>query len=506
MHYFLGIDIGTTHTKAALVTEDGTSFFGAKKGYGLLRPQPGFEEQDVTVILEAVTEVISQALHALPGNGKLAAIGFSAAMHSLLAVDEKGRPLCPGMTWADTRSSREAEELQRHPDAEQVYNHTGIPFHPMSPLCKIVWLRKHRPEIFNQAARFISIKEYVLWQLCGSYFIDYSLAAATGLFDIRQNRWDAQALQMAGISEDRLSEPVPPLYQHKGLTPYYSQLFKLKDIILVAGASDGCLANYGSGAANHGEMALTIGTSGAVRMTVRFPDALSIPLPGSERLFTYPLAGDLYVQGGAINNGGIILQWLARLFLSGDIKEEQRYDTLLSMAQQAPPGANGLIFLPYLLGERAPVWDADAKGVLLGLSMNHGREHIARAALEGICFSLYQLITRLEKIYGPVPEIYASGGFTRSAFWVQLLADLTGKRIKINDTADASAMGAAFLAMYATGFLKDLSAIKPFIQVSKEYEPGAESSALYARLFSIFVSLYPKLEHDFAALSRPQEN
>jgi gluconokinase len=225
-------------------------------------------------------------------------------------------------------------------------------------------------------------------------------------------------------------------------------------------------------------------------------------LEDNEQLFTYPLADDLYVKGGAINNGGIVLKWLSELFLPGQGSEKNNYEVLLSAAESSAAGANGLLFLPYLLGERAPVWDPEAKGVLFGLSIKHRRQDIVRAALEGICFTLYQIVRKLEKVYGTVNEIYVSGGFIRSSFWVQLIADISGKKLRITEAADASAIGAAYLGMYATGFLKRLSEIKKFTRFGKIYEPVLKVHKEYDSLFQLFDSLYPKLKDDFAAVSR----
>lgn len=502
MRYFLGIDIGTTHTKAVASTEDGKTFFESKRGYELLQPQPGYEEQDVQVILDAVIAVTKETFEHIPANDTVNGIGFSAAMHSILPVDKDGKPLYNAITWADTRSKKEAWQISQHPLGKEVYLNTGIPIHPMSPLCKIVWFREQRPDLFARAYKFISIKEYIFFSLFGKYIVDHSIASATGLFNISEKQWDRKALEIAGIDESKLSTPVTTIHSAYELLPHYQRLFGTKKPIpFVAGASDGCLANLGSGAILHGDTALTIGTSGAVRMTVREPIRSK-----SDNLFTYVLADDIYVRGGAINNGGIVLKWLTELFLWKDDKKESNYDELLSLASKVDPGSEGLLFLPYLLGERAPVWDADARGVLTGLTMKHKKEHMIRAALEGISFTLYQIIKELESSYGPVKEIYASGGFVKSSFWVQLIADITGKKIKVADMPDASAMGAAYLAMYATGFLKDLEEVKRFVPVSKVYEPSAPVHQIYSERFNIFHLLYPKHKDDFAALSRLQEN
>ncbi|MEI9944871.1 MAG: gluconokinase [Chitinophagaceae bacterium] len=497
MNYFLGVDIGTTHTKAVVTTIAGTTFFEAKRSYGIIRPQPGHEEQDADEILDAVTAVIKEAIAQIPSSDKVAAVGFSAAMHSLLPVDQAGKPLHHAIIWADTRSKNEAEEISRDKCAAVIINHTGIPLHPMSPLCKILWFKNNLPDTFSKAHKFISIKEYVFFHFFGKYITDHSIASATGYFNIREKKWDKTALNVIGLCEERLSQPVATVHAEKELTPSYAELLGIKENIpFIIGASDGCLANLGSGAVNHGETALTVGTSGAVRMTVQRP-----PSQNDGHLFTYPLADNLFVRGGAINNGGVILKWLIDLFLSTEKKSAENYAQLIEIAQQVPPGANGLIFLPYLLGERAPIWDADAKGVLFGLTMQHRKEHIVRAALEGICFTLYNIIKELEKEYGEVKEIYVNGGFVQSPFWIQMLADISGKKLCVTDVADASSIGAAYLAMYATGYVKDLSEVKQFTHITTTYEADESLTTIYQEKFKLFVSLYPKLKDSFTALS-----
>lgn len=498
MSYFLGIDIGTTHTKAVIITKEGKLLFEAKEGYELLRPQPGYEEQDVHVIMNAVNTVINKAYAALDNRNSIVAASFSAAMHSILPVDADGNPLYNAITWADTRSKQEANEISCRLDADTLYANTRIPIHPMSPLCKIAWFRNNRPDMFAETVKFVSIKEYVFHQLFGKYIVDYSIAAATGLFNLRTKNWDPLALQIAGIDADRLSLPVSTMHAETGAIAFAGNRYPIS---FIAGASDGCLANLGSGAVSHGDTALTIGTSGAVRMTVNESKITK----NNERLFIYPLADDIVVSGGAINNGGIVLKWLAELFEVADDPSRTSYEAVLAMAEQAEPGADSLLFLPYLLGERAPVWDADAKGVFVGLTMKHKKQQIIRSAIEGICFTLHQLINKLESAYGPVREINVSGGFVRSPFWVQLIADITGKKLKATELADASAMGAAYLAMYANGCLKQLADAKQFIPVSKVFEPVSSNHKVYAELFRLFESLYPKLKDDFAALSRLQK-
>lgn len=496
MNYFVGIDIGTTHTKAIVITTDGVVFYETKQTYDIVRPQPGYEEQDVSVIFNSVVSVLEKAFKSIPDKRQIAAVGFSAAMHSLLPVDENGHPLHNAIIWSDIRSKKEAEEISRSKHAAAILNNTGIPFHPMSPLCKIAWFKNQHPEIFSKAQKFVSIKEYVFYHFFGKYIVDHSIAFATGLFNIYEKKWDKTTLRVIGLKEEKLSLPIPTTHTEYKLTGRYAQQFGIKGKMpFVIGASDGCLANLGSGAVNNGDTVLTIGTSGAVRMTIdKFPSS------NDHHLFTYPIADGLYVRGGAINNGGIILKWLTDLFSPGEKQSAGSYEKILSDARQVEAGANGLIFLPYLLGERAPIWDADAKGVLIGLTMQHKKEHIVRAALEGICFTLLHIIKELESKNGTIDEILVTGGFVQSSFWIQLLSDITGKKLNVTEMSDASATGAACLAMHATGYLNDFSQVKQFASINKSYEPTSALTKFYRERFELFVSLYPKLKNSFTSL------
>ena len=349
MQYILGIDIGTTHCKAVVMAADGTLLHQAKAGYSTMQSLAGQSEQDAEIVFGSVLEVLQQSVVALRAH-KLGAVCFSAAMHSVLAVDQSGGPLTNAFTWADTRSNAYALQLRQHADAQELYARTGTPIHPMSPLCKLVWMQKTMPGVFAGASKFISIKEYVFHKLTGKYLVDFSIASATGLFDIHQQKWDALALELAGITNEQLSTPVPISHTETNIQQSYLQLSGISPgIPFIIGGSDGCLANIGSGAILPGEAALTIGTSGAIRLTADKPRADT-----QQRLFNYILTDRLYITGGAISNGGAALQWFAENFLQHPFTGAADIDWFVQLAHRAPPGAGGLIFLPYLSGERAP--------------------------------------------------------------------------------------------------------------------------------------------------------
>jgi gluconokinase len=475
MKYVIGIDIGTTNTKAIAFTTDGKLLTSAGESYPVFTDADGRHELDPDQLMGAVLATFGQVLET--AGGAPTGIGFSCAFHSLLGVDGQGKPLTRAMTWADLRPSAAAKALKASEAARRIYQHTGTPVHAMSPLCKLIWLRESQPDLFLRVTRFIGIKEYIWWRLFGKYQVDHSIASATGLFDIRKREWYSESLALAGIDAGRLSEPVP-----------CTHIESVDGLPYVIGGGDGCLANLGSGAVRPGETALTIGTSGAIRMTAAAPED-----DREGRIFNYILSADRYACGGATNNGGNVLKWLfEKVFEIGE--SEEKWQRRVNEADEVPPGCEGLIFLPYLQGERAPVWDADARGVFFGVRSVHDHRHFTRACLEGISYSLCQIGASLEETIGPIPHIYASGGFTRSDIWLQMIADIFLKRVYLTGAADASAIGAAIMGFLGLGLIEHLDAATSLTPIVKIYEPDAARHSLYQKNYAVFVQLYGRLK------------
>ena len=500
--YIIGIDMGTTHTKAVVTTTGGEVLYEEKEGYPTLQPFPGHSEQDPVLLFNAVVTVLEKVLENIKDKENVAAVCFSAAMHSIMAIDENGNPLTNLYTWADTRSNKYAKDLKDSELGKSIYLETGTAVHPMSPLCKITWIRHEVPDIFNRTSKFISGKEYVFYRLFDRFIVDYSLASATGFFSNRSFTWFESSLKYAGISSAYLSEPVSTTHSETGLHKIYKDRFGLShDLPFFIGSSDGCLAILGSGATEHDEAALTIGTSGAVRKISGQPlnDEFG-------RLFNYVLDDKLFASGGASNNGGIVLKWFSENILDKPFSTAEAFDWFMTTAAKASIGSNGLVFLPYVYGERSPVWDADARGVFLGINSLHSREHFMRAILEGISFSMCQILQAMEETGGPIDTVYASGGFIESDFWLQMMADILGKKVVVSYAADASAMGAIFLALHALGQIKKWSEVKKMVVTSAVFEPDAAAHGLYNKNLLIFNSLYKKLETDFAILATENSN
>ena len=494
MALFIGIDIGTTHVKIIAANEVAAVVCEEKASYSMYQPQDGYGEQDADEIFNALLKVFS-GLGSKIDTREIATVCFSAAYHSILAVDKEGNPLTRLITWADTRSNDYANQLKKSALGRSIYLKTGVPIHPMSPLCKIAWMRDHQPGVFAGAFKFISMKEYAWYKLFGKYQVDHSIASATGLFDNKELVWCNEALNFCGITNRQLSEPVPVLHTETNLKDNYRQQLNLNEnVLFIPGAGDGATANLGCGALSPGVAALTIGTSGAIRVVTEKPVQ-------DERgsIFSYILAGNLFINGGAINNGGIALQWFLQTFLQKQSASEKDYEWMFKEIADVGKGADGLLFLPYILGERAPVWDAGAKGAFIGIRSTHTLKHFMRAVIEGICFSLLQVLDNIEK-KSPVEVIYATGGFTQSELWLQLLADILNKKICVLNTADSSAMGAIYMGMHAKGVIQAWEDVKRFAIAQKEFIPSGDREQIYTNHIRIFNNLYDKLKEDFDSL------
>ena len=478
--YVMGVDVGTTSTKAVLYETDGSAYESAYAHYPLIKENPEMAEQDLDEIFSAVLKTIKAVIQkAELGPTDIAGIGFSSAMHSLILMDAEGTPLTRSITWADNRSKKYASMLKHSGMGQRFYEKTGTPLHPMSPISKILWLKVEKPEVFQAARWFIGIKEYILWRLFGEFVVDYSVASATGLFNIREFRWDEEILEFCGITSQMLPLPVNPGKQLSGLSEEVAELLGLAaDTPFIVGGNDGCLANLGMGAIRAGTATITIGTSGAVRMTSEKPY-----VSPEGRTFSYILDENHYVNGGAVNNGGNIFDWAIKQFLPANVADEDLYDKAMEMIANVAPGADGLVFHPYLNGERAPLWNADARGNFSGINMLHTKEHFLRSVLEGICLNLKDVLATVISMNGEPTKIMASGGFSRSLVWRQILTDIIGMPIEFPETFESSCTGAALITLKSLGLVESVDDAEKLMGASIEHQPNEDSKSVYAAMF-----------------------
>lgn len=501
--YYLGVDIGTTSTKAVLFNKAGAVLEADTVFYALETPSPLIAEQDPEEIFRAVLTAVRKTIRQSGIDvQQLKLVSFSSAMHSLIAVDAAGNLLTQSITWADTRSSKHAKHIKEELNGHEIYLRTGTPIHAMSPLSKLVWLKDDKPELYAQAAKFIGIKEFVFHQLFGEYVIDHSIASATGLFNLQQLDWDEEALAVAGVAPEQLSRPVPTTHQLRGLAPEHALFMGIpEEVPFIIGASDGVLANLGVDAIEPGVLAVTIGTSGAIRTVTSEPKT-----DPKGRTFCYALTENHWVVGGPVNNGGIVLRWLRDEFASSEVETAKRlgidsYDVLTKIAEGVNPGADGLLFHPYLTGERAPLWDSNARGSFFGLSIHHKKQHMIRSVLEGIVFNLYTVLLAVEELAGEPVRIQASGGFARSEMWRQLLADVFGKPVVIPESFESSCLGAVVLGMYATGEIEDFSIVSEMIGQTHTHEPDEAAAGVYRELLPIYIRLSRLLTEEYESIS-----
>ncbi|MGN7492540.1 gluconokinase [Paenibacillus sp. SAF-054] len=470
----MGLDIGTTSVKACVFDIHGKLIAEAEEMNAFHYPQQGWAEQDPAAIERSAVKAIREAVNKADiGKDELISLGFSAAMHSLVAMDEQVKPLSPALIWADGRSAGQAERMTAEAKSE-IYARTGTPIHPMTPFMKLLWMKETGYEPYRKAAYFMSVKEYLIYSWFGVRKIDYSMASATGLFNPASLAWDRELLDMTGISEAQLSELVPPTtILHELRKDIAAEMGVHADVPFVIGAADGQLANLGIGAILPGEVAVSVGTSGAIRQLTGH-----IQVSENQETFCYSFTKDTAIIGGPTNNGGIALQWLKDLF-----QDPGGFTEFLKAAEQVEPGSEGLLFLPYINGERAPIWNQKARGNFHGIAITHKKEHFVRAVLEGITFNLYQIGKALETIAGEPNKIYVNGGLSRSACWLQMMADVFGAEIYVSENHHSAAWGAAWTALVATGKVSSFEEIKRNIPMGEAIKPDADNCRRYKQVY-----------------------
>lgn len=496
--YLLGIDIGTTSCKCIVVDPEGRSLGEGTTPYSILSPQASWAEQDPEAVFAGVIEAVRKAVlisHVSPD--EIWALSFSGAFHSLLAVDREGIPLTNALIWADTRGGESSLHIREEYDGHQIYQRTGCPVHPMYPASKILWMRENLPSAYRKAHKFISLKEYVLHRLLNKYLVDRSIASGTGLFNIHHLDWDNDTLAIVGITADRLSEHVATTTIFEGLDPIHAEAMGIpSDVLVVIGAGDGLLSNLGAGSVEPGQLTCMIGTSGALRVLSQAPK-----LDEEERTWCYLLTDQVWVVGGAINNAGLVYQWFRDHFCPA---AENSYEALNEEAAEVGVGAEGLIFLPYLTGERSPNWNPNARGVLFGLSLRHDRRHFIRAIMEGVAYRMYSVLLALEEVTGKTTETRGSGGFLRSPLWIQIIADVWGRELVVPQLIETTSLGAVFLAMYALGLIGDLREVRECVPIKACYSPNMKNHQRYLRLFEIYQAVYQGVAGQFSKICEIQ--
>ncbi len=456
----IGLDVGTTAVKAAAfpVRDDAgprpdtdRATTTAQMDLRLLQPRPGWQVQDPKTLLGAVDRALFQCLSGLPDRigTQVVGISLSTAMHALVGLDAYARPITEVITWADSRARAEAADLRLNHDPIRLLHRSGTPVHPMSPMVKLRWMTAHQPDLCGQVRQWVGLKELVLHHLTESIATELSSASATGLLDLATRSWDPEAAELAGISLDQLADVLPTTTTFP-LAATVARFTSLPaGLPVVIGAADGPLGNLGTGAIVPGVVGLSIGTSGAARMALPQPT-----FDPAGRLFSYALTEDVWVSGGAISNGGVAVHWAGSTFAPHLAGRKSSDDAFLELAASAAAGSSGLVMMPYVLAERAPL-DPDLPAMIAGLRFGHEPRHFVRAALEGVCRQLAGIVTTLASV-APVTGVRATGTPFGSELWRRVMAAHLDHPLVVASDAGGTALGAAALGAYALGLADSL--------------------------------------------------
>jgi len=441
MNVLLGLDFGTTNFKAVIYDYSGHLVKRFEQAV-TTRIDALHHEQNPASLADLAASLLREAYSYCQGNNfNLLAIGLSAAMHGIILTDADDMPLTNLLVFSDQRSYEEVATLKNSDIGESIFANSGTPLHTMLPVAKLMWIKKHQPELFNRANKITSFKGYLMRRWFGKYVCDPGIAAASGMYHFSKNDWNPDIISFLSIHVHQLEHIVAADSLFNDWRADFVNLYKLHDLPpVVIGSSDGCLALLGVGAVHRHEASLTIGTSAAIRVL----NDQAKPDPGKST-FVYPLHEHAYVSGAPVNNGGAIVNWLKNLLKCDEKAFWKLFDDALTTL---PPGSEGLQMIPYLSGERAPLWNANLTGAFLGIRAAHRDQHFVKAAVEAIGYNLNENLQVLNEVQ-PIKRMLADGGFTRSRVWVQLLANILDRDLEIAQEENAAARGAAIMAKAA---------------------------------------------------------
>ena len=498
MKYLLGIDIGTSGTKTVLFDENLNEKAAAVQEYPLYQPQNGYAEQDPEDWYNAAVRTVKAVIEKSGINGAdIKGIGLSGQMHGLVMLDKDNKVLRPAIIWCDQRTEKECAQITELVGYDRLVEITANPALTGFTASKIMWVKNNEPFIFDKCCHILLPKDYVRFMLTGVYATEVSDASGMQLLDVPKRCWSDEVLNKLGIDKALLAD----VYESQEITGYITEdTAKITGLAagtpVVGGAGDNAAAAVGTGIVKEGKAFTTIGTSGVV---FAHTDSPVTDKRGRVHTFCCAVPGKWHVMG-VTQAAGLSLKWFKDNFFK-DL-DRDAYKIIDDLALKSPVGANRLIYLPYLMGERTPHLDADCRGVLFGLSASHTRGDIARAVMEGVAFSLADCKDILDEMGINVNDMTACGGGSESDIWTKILADICGTDIKRLGTAQGPALGAAILAGVGTGLFKDVkTACDMYIRPENTVGFSLENNVKYKAVHSLYKKLYTSLKDDFKTLS-----
>jgi xylulokinase len=485
----LGIDVGTGGTRVVLLDETGRVLSAATTDHApMASPQLGWAEQDPRDWWHAARAAINECLgKASASAGEIAATGLTGQMHGLVMLDATGEVLRPALIWCDQRTEGECRAITDRVGAKRLIELVANPALTGFTLPKIWWVRAHEPEVWSRVRSIMLPKDYVRFMLTGARATDVADASGTLLFDVVNRRWSSEMLQASALAPEIL----PKVFESPEISGRVSKDGAAASGLregtpVVAGGGDQAAGAVGMGIVEPGNVSATIGTSGVVFAATSAP---VVEPKGRIHTFCHAIPRRWHVMG-VTQGAGLSLRWFRDQFCTG-----ATYDALMNEAAEAPPGADGLLWAPYLMGERTPHLDPNARGALVGFTAQHTRAHVIRAILEGVAFSLRDTFTIFRELGVPVKSIRLGGGGARSPLWQQIQADVYGMRVDLIAAEEGAAYGAALLAGVGAGVWRSVeAACESAVHAARHVEPVAKNVDLMNRRYEEYRKLYPALK------------
>jgi len=496
--YILAHDVGTEVNKAALFDIQGKIVSLDSEVYGVNYPQPCWAEQDPEVWWRAVVKSTRRLIgKSGVSPAEVIALSFDAMMMTALPVDREGRALRPAIIWLDARAGEQAAWCLESLDLFKLLDMGIIP--PVSEkdvIPKLLWIKEKEPEVFERTYKFMDVKDYIVYKCTGEFCTDWSCALLTGLFSSKTKRWERELIQTVGLSGDMLSTAVESTDVVGSLTASAAEELGLsRQTKVVCGSGDAPAVAIGSGATGEGQAHLYTGSSGWIATHVTEP-RFDVTLGIGSICSAIP---DKLLLIGQMENAGACLKWF-RDALGGEEKAEAQrrhmraYQVLDELAREVEPGAGKLIFMPWMLGERCPVINPALRGAFINLGFNHSKGHLVRAILEGVAYNTRWVLEGIEGLGFKVESLNAAGGGALSEVWLQIYADVLGKRIRqVQSPQEAGSRGAALMALVGLGIYNDFDSVAELVPLGRELEPGDEHRAIYDELYGCFKQLYEQL-------------
>ena len=505
----LGVDIGTSATKTVLFDLTGRIIASASREYPLYQPQMGWAEQDPEDWAQATLNTIAEVTASAGVDRRsILGMGLSGQMHGMVLLDKAGRVLRPAIIWCDQRTQRQCDEMTSILGRERLIEITANPALTGFTASKLLWVKENQPEIFERIDKVLLPKDYVRYVLTGEFATEVSDASGMQLLDVPKRQWSGEVISALGFSMQWMPKVYESVEVSGQITPEAAEKTGLwAGMPVVGGAGDNAAGAVGTGVVSPGAAFSTIGTSGVVFAHMERPQ---IDPQGRIHTFCHAVPGAWHVMG-VIQSAGLSLRWMRDELCAQErelAKQEglDPYEVMTREAMQSPLGARGLIFLPYLMGERSPHLDPVAKGAFVGLTALHTRRDMIRSVMEGVCHALHDSMEIIQEMGVPVTEVRAGGGGGRSALWRQMQADMFGVPVKTVQAAEGPALGVALLAAVGAGAYDTVQqACSAAISLNQPLCPDPEAGARYQRMHRIYQALYHALKPSFDAIAAMPE-